>query len=66
MTQMNGDRNGRGWGAKEKVLTFSGLTLIGFALVGFMLLPDHPFRVEFVLAGLALCGVAIAQWGDKK
>jgi len=57
--------NGNGWKiTKEKILFFSGLVLIGFeAITPFF--SSTAFRFEVVLAGLALCGVSIAQWGDK-
>jgi len=57
--------NGAGWAKREQILMFSGLTLIGFVVVAVELF-NRPFHFEFVLAGLALCGVAIAQVGDKR
>lgn len=50
---------------KEKILMFSGLTLIGFEAITADVL-GGTFHIEIVLAGLALCGVSITQWGDKK
>lgn len=50
---------------KEKILMFSGLMLIAFETINAEVL-GRTFHTEFVLAGLALCGVSIAQWGDKK
>jgi len=63
---VTGNGNGNGWKVtKEKVLMFSGLTLIGFEAFNAELLMGT-FHLEFLLAGLALCGVSIAQWGDRK
>jgi hypothetical protein len=50
---------------KEKILMFSGLLLIGFEAVVSEIYMGA-FHLEFLLAGLALCGVSIAQWGDRK
>jgi hypothetical protein len=44
---------------------FFGLGMIGFETVNAELL-SGTFHLEFLLAGLALCGVSIAQWGDRK
>lgn len=63
---LNGDKNSTGWGAKEKILTIFGLSLIAFSAITFAFLPDHPFNAVFVIAGAAFCGVALAQVGDKK
>jgi hypothetical protein len=49
---------------KEKLLMFAGLILIVFEAAASVLVMST-FRFELVLAGLALCGVSIAQWGDK-
>jgi hypothetical protein len=58
--------NGNGWKVtKEKVLMFSGLGLIAFQAIHVQIF-GGPFHLEFLLAGLALCGVSIAQWGDRK
>lgn len=62
---MTNNGNGSGWGLKEKVLTSFGMTLIGASWVNADVL-GHSFHMEFVLAGLAFCGVAIAQWGDRR
>ena len=50
---------------REKILMASGLTVIAFQLFAAEPL-GYTFRLEFLLAGLALCGVSIAQWGDHK
>lgn len=50
---------------REKILMFVGLGLIIFESALAERLGDV-FHFEIVLAGLALCGVSIAQWGDKK
>jgi len=59
---MPGIKNG--WATKDKVLMFAGLSLIAFE-AGASVMAATTFRFELVLAGLALCGVSIAQWGDK-
>jgi hypothetical protein len=50
---------------REKILLFSGLTLIAFEAINSEI-RGGVFHYEFLLCGLALCGVAIAGWGDKK
>ena len=49
---------------KEKILLTAGLTLIAaeFAASEFF---NRPYHIEFLLAGLALCGVTITQWAAK-
>lgn len=49
---------------REKILMVFGLTLISATFVVSLL--GFPFHFEFLLCGLALCGISIAQWGDKK
>lgn len=44
-------------------MTF-GLILIGFEAVNAEI-RGGSFHLEFLLAGLALCGISIAQWGDR-
>ena len=65
---MNG-QNGNGdtkWRLlREKILMFSGLTLIGSSFVNSEIV-GGAFHYEFLIAGLALCGISIAQWGDRK
>lgn len=57
--------NGNGWkSAKEKILMFFGLIIISVELVHTEFF-GGTFHLEFLLAGLALCGVSIAQWGDR-
>jgi hypothetical protein len=58
--------NGNGWKAtKEKILMFAGLAIVGIELVHAEIF-SGTFHLEFLIAGLALCGVSIAQWGDRK
>lgn len=49
---------------REKILMGFGITLISatFVVTTF----GVEFHFEFLLCGLALCGISIAQWGDKK
>lgn len=49
---------------KEKVLMYSGLGLIASQVI--LRAVGSGWSYQFVLAGLALCGVAITQWGEKK
>jgi hypothetical protein len=57
--------NNRGWQArKERILFWAGLTLIGYEVLVPELLGEN-FHFEVLLTGLALCGVAITQWGDR-
>jgi hypothetical protein len=58
--------NGNGWkNTKEKILMFAGLGIISTEMVNAEML-GGVFHIEFLIAGLALCGVSIAQWGDRK
>lgn len=50
---------------REKILMICGLCLIGYEAI-FADILGQPFHFEILLAGLALCGVAIGQWGDKQ
>lgn len=50
---------------REKILTFCGLTLIAFEAVNAEV-RGASFHYEFLVCGLALCGIAIAGWGDKR
>lgn len=50
---------------KEQILLGSGLGLIMASFVNADIL-GNTFHPEFVLAGLALCGIGIAQWFDRK
>jgi hypothetical protein len=60
------ERNGDRWKLnREKILMFSGLLVFFFEVVAVTLF-NLPFRIEFLLAAMALCGVSITQWGDKK
>lgn len=58
--------NGNGWRAtKEKILMFAGLAVIG-ADVFHAEVFAGPVHLDILVVGLALCGVSLAQWGDKK
>ena len=57
--------NGHWVVTREKILMFSGLAVIAFEVFAAEPL-GYTFRLEFILAGLALCGVSISQWGDHK
>lgn len=59
----NGQR--QPWGTREKLLTMFGILLIAAEFVNAEV-RGATFHVEFLLGGLALCGIAIAQWGDKR
>jgi len=53
------------WPTREKILMFSGLLLIGATWIASTFLGKE-FHYEFLAAGLGLCGIGIAQWGDRK
>jgi hypothetical protein len=63
MAENNG--NGSWKVTREKILMFFGLAMIAFETIHAELFTGA-FHLEFLLAGLALCGVSIAQWGDRK
>jgi hypothetical protein len=50
---------------KEKILFFAGLAIIAYEIIVPELLGE-PFHFEVLITGLALCGVSVTQWGDKK
>jgi len=53
------------WGSiKEKILFFLGVGMVIFEVVNSEIL-QKPFHYPFLLAALALCGVAITQWVDR-
>jgi len=62
----NGHRDDEGrWKLqKDKILLASGLVLIGATFVSYVVIRE--VRYEFLMTGLALCGLGIAQWGDRK
>jgi hypothetical protein len=54
--------------SKEKILLFVGIVLIfaEFVVTEFL---ARPYHIEYLLAGLALCGTSITGWvakGDAK
>ena len=62
---MNGDNSGDKWSlTKEKILLFFGLSLVTATWIATEVF-SKPLHLEYLIAGLACCGVAIAQWGDK-
>ena len=65
---MGTDPNGRDYEwrlTKEKILLFFGMVLVVLTFIDSQFF-GHPFHFEYLLAGLACCGIAIAQWGDKR
>jgi hypothetical protein len=50
---------------REKILMFSGLTLVLAEFINSELI-GGTFHYEFLIGGLALCGISIAQWGDRR
>lgn len=57
--------NGEKWGLlREKILMAFGLLIIGIEEVNSEIF-GGTFHYEFLIAGLALCGISIAQWGDR-
>jgi hypothetical protein len=50
---------------KEKILMFAGLAIIFSELINAEVF-GRTFHFEFLLAGLALCGISIAQWEDRR
>ena len=50
---------------REAVLLVAGLLLIGASFV-VTEIRGGPFHVEFLLGGLALCGISITQFGDRR
>lgn len=69
MTRTPGNGNGNGrerWRlTREKILMTCGLLLIGAEFVNAEV-RGATFHLEFLIGGLALCGISIAQWGDKR
>lgn len=50
---------------KERLFTIFGLGILVFELVNAEAF-GRPFHYEFLIAGLALCGIGIAQIGDRR
>ena len=59
-----GNPNGDWKLTREKILMFAGLSLIGATFAAWIILRE--LRLEFLFTGLTLCGIGIAQWGDRK
>ncbi len=49
---------------REKILMFCGLGIIGGEFVNAELFRGT-FHYEFLVVGAALCGISIAQFGDR-
>lgn len=50
---------------REQILLFFGLGLIAFEAINAEI-RGGPFHYEFLICGSALCGVALARWGDNR
>jgi hypothetical protein len=50
---------------RERIFTVFGLAILGFELINAEVL-GKSFHYEFLIAGLALCGIGVAQIGDRK
>lgn len=58
--------NGHNWEhRKDVILFFFGIAGIAF-VVGVMPLLHYDFHVEYILAFLAVLGIPLARWGDRK
>lgn len=58
--------NGEKWRlTKEKILLGIGAALLFGEFIASEVF-QRPYQREYVLAALALCGVAITQWFDRK
>jgi hypothetical protein len=58
-------KQNRSWWTREKVLILAGLLIIFTEVVNAEIL-GRTFHYEFLAAGLGLCGVGVAQFGDRK
>jgi hypothetical protein len=62
----NGNNRQQQWHlTREKILMFFGLALIAFEAINSEI-RGGAFHYEFLVCGLALCGISIAGWGNKK
>ena len=61
----NGNRRSPWWHKRENILLVLGITIIMGSFINSEVL-GRTFHYEFLLAGLALCGVGLAQLGDKR
>lgn len=62
----NNGSGDKGWRLnRERILMFFGLALISAEFINAEL-RGATFHLEFLLGGLALCGISITQWGDKR
>lgn len=66
-TKHNGNRGkDKQWRlTREKILMSFGLCLIAAEFINAEV-RGATFHLEFLIGGLALCGISIAQWGDRK
>lgn len=53
------------WLRREGILFLLGVAVICVEVVNAEIL-GRTFHYEFLIAGLALCGVSITTWGDRK
>jgi hypothetical protein len=60
----SGKTNGA-WHRREKILLVAGLVVIIYEVAIAEAL-GRQFHFEVLIAGLALCGISITQWGDKR
>lgn len=44
---------------------FFGIALVSAEFINAEIF-SGTFHLEFLIGGLALCGISIAQWGDRK
>ncbi len=58
----NGDKKWRA--TREKILFYAGLIIIAASFINSEIV-GGVFHYEFLLAGAALSGISIAQWGDR-
>ena len=65
--ERNGHKNGdKKWRlTKEKIFMSFGLAIICASFINSELFAGS-FHYEYLIVGLALCGISITQWGDKK
>jgi hypothetical protein len=60
----NGNHNG--WKQqKERILMYAGLAAIFYEITVPELI-GLPFHFKVLLTGLALCGVSITRWADRR
>lgn len=60
----NHERREQPWTLRDKILMMFGLGLIAASFVVTEIFRG-PFHFEFLIAGLALCGITVVQWGSR-